>query len=96
MKLFLLPFKSYSLLAWFVNAIQPKWTLHNAYPTTWMLLSFVMLHSHFVGCIAGDYWKNIIAIDIKQYALSTAEEWFPPKPGKPPDPIYCVVTMYLE
>ena len=96
MKLFLLLFKLYSLLAWLVDPIQPKWTLHNAYPTTWMLLSFVMLHSHFVGCITGAYWRNIIAIDIERHALSTAEEWFPPQHRKPPDPIQRVVTMHLE
>ena len=61
-----------------------------------MLLSLFILHSHFVGCIAGVYWKNIIAIDIERHALSTAEEWFPPKPAKPPDPICQVVTMHLE
>ena len=61
-----------------------------------MLLSFVMLHSHFVGCITGAYWKNIIAIDIERHALSTAEEWFPPKHREPPDPICCVVTIHLD
>ena len=96
MKLFLFPFKLYSLLTWLVDPIQPKWKMYNAYPTTWMLLLFVMLHSHFFGHITEAYWKNIIAIDIEKHALSTAEEWFPPKPGKPPDPIRRVVTMHLE
>ena len=61
-----------------------------------MLLSFVVLHSHYVVCITGAYWRNIIAIDIERHALSTAEEWFPPQHCKPPDPIQRVVTMHLE
>ena len=46
---------------------QKKWILCNAYPTTWMFLSFVMLYSHFVDFIARFYWKNIIAIDIERH-----------------------------
>ena len=61
-----------------------------------MLLSFVMLHSHFIGCIIGAFWKNIIAIDIERHALSTAEEYFPPQHCKPPDSIHHFVTMNLE
>ena len=61
-----------------------------------MLLSFVMLHSHSVGCIVGFYLHNIIAIDIEQHTLSTIEAWFTPKHCKPLDPIQCVVTMHLE
>ena len=61
-----------------------------------MLLSFVMLHSHFVACVAGAYWNNIITIDIEKHALTTIEQWFTPQHCKPPDPIHCVVTMHLE
>ena len=96
MELFLFPFKLYSLLTWLVDPIQPKWTMYNAYPAPWVLLSFVMLHSHFVGCITGAYWKNIIVIDIERHTLSTAEEWFSPKHREPPDPIHRVATMHLD
>ena len=74
MKVILIPFKLCSLFSYIVDPTQPKWKLCNAYPTTWMLLSFFMLHNHFFGCIAGSYWKNIIAVDIEQKALSTIEE----------------------
>jgi len=72
-KIFSLPFQLYHLFSWLNNPYKPKWTFKNAYPTNWMLLSFVMLHSHFVSCVAGAYWNNIITIDIERHTLTTIE-----------------------
>lgn len=94
--MFSLPVQVYVLFFWLNNTTKPKWMFRNAYPTSWMLLSFVMLHTHFVVCIAGAYWNNIITIDIERHALSTVKNWFIPKHHKPPYPIMHVVTMNLE
>ena len=61
-----------------------------------MLLSFVILYSHFVWYISGSYWKYTIAVDIEQKVLSTIEEWFLSKNCKPPDPIHRIVTLHCE
>ena len=69
----------------FITVHNPRWTMKGGYPVTWMLLSWVMLTSQFIGVSAGTHWHSVMPLWCHRQLLDMAESWFPNADREPPD-----------
>ena len=59
---------------WFATVHNPRWTMKDTCPVTWMLLSWVMLTSQFVGVCAGTHWHSVMSLRYHRHLLDIAEQ----------------------